>query len=208
MNLLILGATGPTGRYVVDRALQSGDTITVLARRPEALADLKDKIKVVVGDATSKNDLVKAMMGQDAVIATLGRGKSIRSNDLFTSAARAIVNAAKQAGVSRLVWLSSFGVGNTIQNATIVQKFMYRTLLRDLYVNKESSEKIIRGSKLNWTIVYPTALMNGPAKGMYQVKERIKMKGAPRIRRADVADFMHKAAYSDEWSYRHAVITD
>lgn len=208
MKLLIIGATGPTGRHVLECALKSGDTITVLARRPEALDDLKGKITVIAGDATSYDDLVKAMTGQEAVIVTLGRGKSIRSNELFTRAAAAIVRAAKQTNVSRLVWLSSFGVGDTFQDATIVQKFMYRTLLRDLYINKEASEKTIRESNLKWTIVYPTALMNTSAKGNYQVDDRIKMKGAPRISRADVAEFIHKAACNDEWVYRNAVITD
>ncbi|MET7355798.1 NAD(P)H-binding protein [Streptomyces mirabilis] len=46
MNLLILGATGPTGRHVVNRAIAAGDTVTVLARRPEALADLADQVNV------------------------------------------------------------------------------------------------------------------------------------------------------------------
>ncbi|MBU5672138.1 SDR family oxidoreductase [Paenibacillus sp. MSJ-6] len=208
MKLLIIGATGPSGQHVVDRALKSGDTITILARRPEALRDLQGKVTIITGDATSHGVLVRAMKGQDAVIVTLGRGKSIRAKDLFTRAAKGVIGAAKLTGVTRLVWLSSFGVGDTFLDATIVQKFMYRTLLRDLYINKEASEKIIRESGLKWTIVYPTALMNGPAKGIYRVSDRIKMKGAPRINRADVADFIHKAAHDDKWIRRNAVITD
>jgi len=207
MKILIVGATGPTGRLVLERALQSGDAITVLARRPEALDDVKDKMTVIPGDATSHEDMAKAMNGQDAVIATLGTGRSLRANDLFTRAAEAFVSAAKQTGVSRLVWLSSFGVGDTFWDATIVQKIMYRTLLRDIYRNKEASEKIIRGSDLDWTIVYPTSLYNGPAKGQYRVDDRIKMKGAPGINRADVADFICKAVRDDRWIRRNAVIT-
>jgi putative NADH-flavin reductase len=107
MKLLILGATGPTCRHVVDRALDAGDTVTVLARRPEALKALADKVTVVAGDATSQADAAKAMAAQDAVIAALGWGKSVRAHDLFTRAATAVVGAAKETGVSRLVWLSS-----------------------------------------------------------------------------------------------------
>lgn len=207
MKLLVIGATGPTGRHVLECALKSGDSITVLARRPEAIADLKDKITVIKGDATSRADVVKAMMGQDVIISTLGTGKSLRANELFTRSAKAVVDAAKQTGVSRLVWLSSFGVGDTFQDATILQKLKYRTLLRNLYVNKEASEKIIKESGLKWTIVYPTALMNWSVKGNYRVDDRMKMKGTPKIGRADVADFIYKAAKSDEWICRNAVIT-
>ncbi|MDT0341463.1 NAD(P)-dependent oxidoreductase [Streptomyces litchfieldiae] len=208
MKLLILGATGPTGHHVLDLALKAGDTVTVLARRPEALADLADRVTVVAGDATSRDDVAKAMRGQDAVISALGRSRSVRADDLFTRAAAAVTGAAEGTGVSRLVWLSSFGVGDTYRSASPVQKVMYRTFLRDIYANKEISEKAIRSSGLDWTLVYPTTLTKGPAKGTYRVGERLPMRGHPTISRADVADFMHKAAHSPEWIRRDAVITD
>ncbi|MFF7550582.1 NAD(P)-dependent oxidoreductase [Streptomyces canus] len=208
MNLLILGATGPTGRHVVDMALQSGDTVTVLARRPEALEDLADHVTVVGGDATSHHDVVKAMIGQDVVISALGRRASVRADDLFARAAAAVIGAAEEVGVSRLVWLSSFGVGDTFRSASAAQKVIYRTLLRNIYANKEISERAIRSSVLDWTLVYPTMLTKGPAKGSYLVGERLPMKGNPTISRADVADFMYKAAQSPEWIHRDAVITD
>ncbi|MFD7281102.1 NAD(P)-dependent oxidoreductase [Streptomyces sp. NPDC059862] len=208
MNLLVLGATGPTGRHVVDLALEAGDTVTVLARRPEALDDLADRVNVVTGDATSHNDVAKAMIGQDVVISALGRSASVRADDLFTRAAAAVIGAAKEKGVSRLVWLSSFGVGDTYRSASPAQKAMYRTFLRNIYANKEISEKTIRSSGLDWTLVYPTMLTKNPAKGTYLVGERLPMKGNPTISRADVADFMYKAAQSPEWIHRDAVITD
>ncbi|MFP1625205.1 NAD(P)-dependent oxidoreductase [Streptomyces sp. 5K101] len=121
MKLLILGATGPTGRHVVDLALEAGDTVTVMARRPEAMADLADRVKVVAGDATSHTDVAQAMAGQDVVISALGRSTSVRADDLFRRAAAAVIGAAEDGGVSRLVWLSSFGVGDTYRSASAVQ---------------------------------------------------------------------------------------
>jgi len=206
-KILIIGATGRTGRLVLDRALEEGDTVTVLARRPDALADVKDRITVVAGDATSREDAAKAMRGQEAVIAALGTGGSLRANGLFTLASEAVAGAAREAGVSRLVWLSSFGVGETFRDASFLQKMIYGTLLRDLYKNKEASERIIRDSGLDWTIVYPTGLTNGPATGRYRAEERIRMAGFPRISRADVADFLYKAVRDDAWIRRNAVIT-
>ncbi|GLH98835.1 NAD(P)-dependent oxidoreductase [Phytohabitans aurantiacus] len=208
MKLLVLGATGPTGRHVVDLALRAGDAVTVLVRRPEALSDLTDQVTVVAGDATSHHDVAKAMIGQDVVISALGRSTSVRAGDLFTRAATAVISAAKEMGVSRLVWLSSFGVGDTYRSASPAQKVMYRTFLRNIYANKETSEKEIRSSGLDWTLVYPTMLTKDPAKGIYRVDDRLPMKGNPTISRADVADFMYKAAHSRDWIRRDAVITD
>ncbi|WP_435215457.1 NAD(P)H-binding protein [Streptomyces sp. bgisy034] len=64
MKLLVLGATGPTGRHLVDLALRSGDTITALARNPDALADAEGRITVVAGDATAQCDVAAPRSGR------------------------------------------------------------------------------------------------------------------------------------------------
>ncbi len=208
VNVLILGATGATGRHVVDLAVSGGDTVTVLARNPTALGAVADRVTVIAGDATSRDDVAKAAIGQDAIVSALGRGSAVRANGLFSQAAQAVTAAAGQAGIARLVWLSSFGVGETYQSASIVQKVIYRTLLRDLYADKAISEKTIRSSGLDWTLVYPTRLVDGPARRAYLVDDPRPMKGNPTISRADVADFLYKAAVDREWVHRDAVITD
>lgn len=208
MKILILGATGPTGRHLVDLALRSGDWVTALVRDPAALGEVADRFTVVMGDATSQRDVAVAALGQDAVISALGQGRSLNPRALFDRASAAVIGAARQQGVSRLVWMSSFGVGDTFESATVTQRTMYRTMLRRVYANKKIADDRIRASGLDWTVVYPTALTNGPAKGTYRVDDRLQMKGAPRISRADVAAFMHRAAHSSEWIGRDAVITD
>jgi uncharacterized protein YbjT (DUF2867 family) len=65
MNLLILGATGPTGRHVAELAVRHGDAVTVLARNPAALDHLAGKVAVIVGDATSRDDVAKALVGAE-----------------------------------------------------------------------------------------------------------------------------------------------
>jgi hypothetical protein len=108
------------------------------------------------------------VIGQDAVVSALGRSASVRAERLFTLAAAAVIDAAEEQGVSRLVWLSSFGVGDTYRSASVVQKIMYRMFLRDICADKDLSEKAIRSSGLDWTLVYPALLTKGPAKGPRQ----------------------------------------
>ncbi|MBZ3906035.1 NAD(P)-dependent oxidoreductase [Streptomyces griseiscabiei] len=208
MKLLVLGATGPTGRHVIDAALRSGDTVTALVRDPAALGDLADRITLVTGDATSHRDIAGAAAGQDAVISALGRGNSVRADGLFTRSSAAVVTAARETDVARLIWLSSFGVGHTYDWSSTTQKAIYSTLLRGLYANKEIADEAVRGSGLDWTVVYPTRLTDGAAKGGYQVADRLPMKGNPTISRADVAAFMHQAAHGVEWIRRSPVISD
>lgn len=208
MKLLILGATGPTGRQLLDVALEAGDEITVLARTPGAIGDLADRLTVVEGNARSSDDVTTAMDGQDAIISALGRSRSLRAESLFTTAAAAVLEAATRTGVQRLVWLSSFGVGPSYADASAIQKATYRTLLRSIYADKAVADERIRTSALDWTIVYPTRLTNGPRTGTIDVGEHLTMKGNPTISRADVADFMHRAAHHTEWVSRSPVITE
>ncbi len=208
MKMLILGATGPTGRHLLDCALKCGDAVTALARNPAALGDLANTITVLKGDATSPADVSAAVRGQDAIVSALGQGKSVRPHELFSRASAAVIGAAKEHGVSRLVWMSSFGVGDTFQSANALQKIGYSTFLRWVYADKKIADERIRSSGLDWTLVYPTGLTNGPAKGTYRVGDRLPMKFAALISRADVAAFMHQAAHSSEWVRRDAVISD
>jgi putative NADH-flavin reductase len=211
MKLLILGATGLTGRHVVDLALRSGDSVTAFVRNPAALGDLADRVTLATGDATLLHDLATALPGHDAVVSALGAGNSltsVRADDLFTRSSEAVIGAAKETGVSRLVWLSSFGVGHTLDWSSTPQKLIYRTLLRDIYANKAIADEHIRSSGLDWTIVLPTRLTNDPAKGTYSMGDKLPMKGNPTISRADVAAFMHQAVHGSEWIHRSPVITD
>ncbi|MFF8319082.1 NAD(P)-dependent oxidoreductase [Streptomyces bobili] len=208
MKLLILGATGPTGRHVVDLAVRSGDSVTAFVRNPAALGDLAEQVTTVTGDATSHRDLAAAAAGHDAIVSALGKGNSVRADGLFTRASAAVIGAARNAEVPRLVWLSSFGVGHTFDWSSTPQKLIYGTLLRSIYADKQIADESIRSSGLDWTVVYPTRLTHGPAKGTYRADDRLPMKGNPTISRADVAAFMHKAAQGSEWIHRTAVISD
>ncbi|UOB11060.1 SDR family oxidoreductase [Streptomyces sp. HP-A2021] len=208
MKLLILGATGPTGRRLVELALRAGDQVTALVRNPAGLGDLADQVTVVMGDATSHRDVSAALAGQDAVVSALGRGASVIAGDLFMRASAALIAAVEETGVSRVVWLSSFGVGHTLSWASVPQKVIYRTLLRSIYADKEIADDAVRASGLDWTVVYPTRLTHGQAKGTYRADDRLPMKGNPTISRADVAVFMHEAVHGSEWIGRSAVISD
>lgn len=96
MKILILGATGPTGRHLVDLALRSGDWVTALVRDPAALGEVADRFTVVMGDATSQRDVAVAALGQDAVISALGQGRSLNPRALFDRASAAVIGAARQ----------------------------------------------------------------------------------------------------------------
>ena len=95
-------------------------------------------------------------------------------------------------GVRRLIWESSLGVGQTRgQLGPLYNWILIPLLLRHVFADKERQEQMIRASTLDWTIVQPGALTNGPRTGKYRVgPDATKGRVFPKISRADVADFM------------------
>ena len=189
-RVLILGATGGTGRHVVEQAVAAGLDVTVLVRTPGNLSAAAGAVRVITGDVTNPSALDSAAAKQDAVISALGVGKSFQPGGLIRRVAPVLVAAMEKNGVKRLVFTSAFGVGATRRDVPFVPRLFIVTLLREVYADKEAGEAAIMGSSLDWTIVYPVGLTDGPGTGRYRTGERLALSGFPRIPRADVADFL------------------
>jgi len=191
MKLLVLGATGGTGREVAAQALQAGHDIKVFVRDPTRLTITLDRQHVITGSVTENQDALRdAMRGRDGVISALGAGNSLTSNGLIARSLPAIVQAMTSASVRRLIFTSAYGVGETWRDVPLLPRLLMRTLLRDLYADKAAGEEILRKSGLDWTLVYPVTLTNGPRTGRWRAGERLDLHGVPRISRADVAAFL------------------
>jgi putative NADH-flavin reductase len=193
-RILLLGSTGGTGREVLSQALQRGYEVTVLVRSPERLpASASNRVKVLTGSIPDDDGaLAAAMRARDVVISALGVGNSLRSSGLIARSIPAIVRVMKDEGVGRLILTSAYGVGETRRDVPLLPRILMRSLLRDIYADKEAGEDLLRRSNVDWTIVYPATLTNGPRTGRYRSGERLELHGFPRISRADVADFILK----------------
>ena len=191
MRLLVLGATGGTGREVVAQALREGRAVTAFVRKPERLPVTGERLRVVTGDVTADAPaLADAVQGQDAVISALGMGNSFKSGGLIARSMPLIVRAMQRAGVRRLVFTSAYGVGDTWRDVPAVPRLVMRLFMRDLASDKQAGEVTLKASDLDWTLVYPVTLTNGPATGRTRAGERLALSGFPRISRADLAAFM------------------
>lgn len=192
MKLLIVGATGGTGRAAVKEARAVGHTVTVFVRDLAKLSDdEKRDVRVVTGSLPDNEDaLADAMRGQQAVISALGRGKSFASHDLIKQSVPPLLRAMSQARVRRLVFTSAFGLNDTWQDAPLGPRIFVKTLLRGIYADKRVAEAMIKQSDLDWTIVHPTGLTDGRRTGTWRSGEHLKLSGLPRISRADTAAFL------------------
>ncbi|MEO6489371.1 MAG: SDR family oxidoreductase [Ferruginibacter sp.] len=192
MKILILGATGMTGQLLVKLALEKSHQVTALVRSPTKLNIIHENLNVIKGDILDNNILKDLLKDKDAVLSALGVGKSLKSGNLMTRVASVLIPSMHETKVKRLIFLSAFGVGETFSQANFIQKLIFRLPLKNIYRDKSASDSIIKNSKIDWTLICPTLLTNGPFIGEYKAGEKFTMKGMPKISRADVADFMIK----------------
>jgi putative NADH-flavin reductase len=196
MNLLVLGATGDTGRELVKQALDQGHTVTGFSRHAGKLAAEFPDVKVFEGDVADRAAVEKAVQGQDAVLSALGASSLFQRNPALTQGIDNVVKAMEQHGLRRLVYQSSLGVGNSRKQVNFLVRYIVIPLvLRNAIADHTDKERIIQNSKLDWVIVRPAGLTDGPRTGEYRSGETIEF-GA-KIARADVADFMLKQVSDD-----------
>jgi putative NADH-flavin reductase len=194
MNIVIFGSTGPNGCALVEQGLQQGHKVTAFARNPAALEIKHENLLVAKGDILEPASVSAAIQGRDAVLSALGT-KTLKKNTIMSDGTRNIIAAMKAHNVRRLIVETSLEVGDSRGQSTRLFRWIFLPLLlRNVFADKEIQEREIMASGLDWTIVRPGMLTNGPRTGEYQV-----WTGAPPpatrksyVSRADVADFMLK----------------
>ena len=193
MKLLVIGATGPTGREIASQALTRGHAVTALVRNA-ANAAFAPPIQMAVGDVLDPTSLKKALAGQTAVICSLGSSVSgpFKEMTLLSQGTRHLVAAMHAQEVRRLVCITGVGAGESLGHGPWYYNWLIQPLLlRGVYVDKTRQEEIVRRSGLDWTLVRPALLTNRPAKGPGAVRALTQLTGTQvgTISRADVAAF-------------------
>ena len=241
MKLLVFGATGATGRRLVQKALEQGHVVTAFARDPAKIHLAHDHLRVVRGDILNKDSVEAAVAGQDGVLSALGTRLPIRillsivvacqiivrvvgstrlvslfvelgvpilaililsrRTTIVSDGTRNIVRAMERAGIKRFVCESSLGVGTSKWKMGVVHNLIGIPLfLRNVFADKEAQEQIIASSSLDWVIVRPAVLTNGPQRNVYRAGPDVGNWFVPsRISRSDVATFMLEQLTSGEY---------
>ena len=210
MRLAIFGPSGGTGRRLVERAIAEGHDVTAFVRNPSRVTARHERLHFVVGDAFDLASVREAVAGNEAVICVLGSRQP--SNPLHprrpgdphgvgSAGAENIIAAMKEHGLRRFVCQTAWGVGESRQDPGIAGAFFMNVLvpplLRDEYADKEAQEKIVAESDLDWIVVRPMILTNGPWTNDYRADVDLKPGRRPYISRADVADFLLKQLTDD-----------
>jgi putative NADH-flavin reductase len=187
MRITLLGATGRTGRLVAAELLRRGHEVTAVVRDA---ARAPDGVTPVVGDATDAGALARALDGADAVVSALG--PSGKDPELHRRTAAALVPAMTAAGVRRFVGVSGAGVdaeGDRKRPRDKVISTLMRTLGGSMVADKAGELAVFEASDLDWTLVRPPRLGDGPATGSVESDPHVSTRSM-RMSRADLAAYV------------------
>jgi len=208
MKLLVLGATGGTGREIVRVAGAAGHTVVALVRSKVKAQDLTGA-QLIEGDARDEGTLSRALEGCSGVISSLGTPVSpFRDVTLLSDATRKLVTAMKRQSVRRLICITGVGAGDSRGHGGFLYDTLFLPLfLRKVYVDKNRQEDVVRASDLDWVLVRPTVLTDQPARGSVRAYTDLSGIHGGTIARADVAKFVVDQLTNDTWLRRAPLIT-
>src|SRR6266851_4126744 len=157
------------------------------------------RLSIVRGDVLQKASVQEAVVNQEAVLSTIGGHDRLRvalsghprAPGLCTIGTSNILDSMETCGVSRLICLSAWGIGESKGRVPVIfRNVFFPLLMKEEYADKESQEQHISQSALDWTIVRPARLTNGTRTGRYRMAPSLAFSLRSSISRADVADGM------------------
>ncbi|WP_283678497.1 SDR family oxidoreductase [Lentilactobacillus sp. Marseille-Q4993] len=183
-TVLILGANGKIARLAEDQLLKQTDVNMKLFLRKASRMQTSDSSRqtVVEGDATVKSDLVDALAGVDVVYANLA-GSNIEQQ------AKAVVQAMDEAGVKRLIWISTLGIYDEVPGK--YGEWNHQMLDGGYLETYSAAAKVIESSDLDYTIIRPAWLSNNDIISYETTRKGEPFKGT-EVSRKSIADIVVK----------------
>lgn len=166
-KILLLGATGRTGKHVLGWALQQGYVVTALIRNRNTIFFESEKLKIVKGSPYELNDVRKAIVDCDAVISTINNpresdsffAKQVGPTDVIERSIKNVLIAMEENGVERIITQSTIGASESFYEVPWWFRLMIKyTSLKYVFSDHTKAETAIKESKTIWTIVRPPRL--------------------------------------------------
>jgi putative NADH-flavin reductase len=210
LKILIIGASGKTGKELVNQGLERGHEVTALVRNPGKFKITDPRLKILKGNVLDPESLNKAVQGQEAVLSALGHKKFIIPSSTLSEGTKNIIRAMDNHQVKRFICITSLGINDSkFKLGLYYTLFTIPFILLFYFLDKAKQEKLIMKSNLDWTIVRPAQLTNG--------KRRTNIKHGSNvgsyiltkmISRASVAYFMLNQLEDETYLKKAAGITN
>jgi putative NADH-flavin reductase len=167
----------------VGTALERGCLVTAFGRSVDCLDITDDALQVHKGDVFDRESVSNAVVGHEGVIVCLG-STGLRDKTTLSAGTKTVLDAMVEHEVDRLVVLSAAGVDDSWKQIPWSSRLLFRTMLRNVFVDHHAQEALVKRSPLDWTIVRAAILKDDPGTGGYIASNTAK---TTKINRADVA---------------------
>ena len=203
MHIALLGATGGTGQQLLTQAIAHGHLLTALVRDPSRLP-ARPGLTTIRGDVLDLAAVTACVAGADAVVCALGSHGS--KTPIEALGTERILAAMQEPGVRRIIVVTSLGVGDSREQIAWPFRLIMDLTLKPIMAAKAEQERLVKASGLDWTIVRPGGLTDGPKTGRYRFGLDRSLKGS-RISRADVAEFVLRQLTDETSLHRTPAVT-
>ena len=214
MTILILGATGRTGKHLLNAVLKDNHTVHALVRDKTKVTAKANNLVLFEGLPTDKVSLANAMKGCDAILSVLNISRTsdfpwakLRTpTTLLSDTMRNIISIATEQKTKWIIICSAWGASETRKDIP----FWFRWLMDHsnigvAYKDHEAQETLLRNTALDYTIVRPVGLTNFAKAKQIQVSVDNIPKPGLTISRHNVAAFMAGVLHTS--AFRRQAIT-
>ena len=190
-KICIFGASGATGQILTAKALKRGHQVTAFVRSENAARLVPQGATLKIGDLLEQEDVNVVVAGMDVVISAIGPRPG-SSQEFCAAATRNIVSGMKNHGAKRLVCITGAMIGEYPHLSWMMQfiKSIYQRQNPRLARDRTRQEVVVMHSDLDWLIVKPPRLTNGPQRAHYQSGEALPIHALSSISRADLSTFI------------------
>jgi putative NADH-flavin reductase len=202
MKIAILGSTGFVGKVLINKALATGYKVKTLARYPEKLEDIKDRIEIIKGSVFEPLSIEATIEGTEVVLSTIGPPTGKPCDPLlYEKAMQNIVSTMDKNGIKRYIHIGgAVHKGGENEFWTFDRRFL-RFLLnffsKQILVAKHLEWEVLKKSNLDWTLVRPPRIANEAASGILSANEK-KLESL-KVSVVDLTDFILEQITSKEW---------
>lgn len=210
-KLAAIGVTGGTGAAFIEQALDRGHDVVAIARRPEAITISHPNLTVHRGDARIPETLAPAIRGCDAFVSIVGISgllQARKGTTLYSDTAKAMVQAVDDAGVPRVMAVTSSGVEPQANDGWFYTNVLKRFFLEPIYIDMRVMERTLRQSDLDWTIVRPSFLVGKARKVDYRISPDRNFSDDKSLSRWSLAHFLVTEAEAAQFGRRQVSISN
>jgi len=205
MKIVVFGATGMVGKYIIDTALAHGYEVRAFGRNVfEKLSTERTRLELFKGYLFTDNDIRRALKDAGAVISVLG-GAADGVNQTRSLGMKKIVAAMQKKGIKRIIGIGGAGILDT-KVSEDSDETTYAFKMPDfpkkyVPVSEEhfNAYARLKESNLDWTFVCPPNIIDAPATGQYNLRKYMQAEGKFEINAGDIAQFMVKELENNEY---------